>query len=403
MASTAASEHPSWRYPAGGGSRDLRIDFLRGLAIVFVVVDHIHLTSAFYTISHERIGGVSGAELFVLLSGVVLGMVHRRRFLADGWAASARRMWSRAGLLYLVSMVVVISAYALSQLPFLDGEVLTQWVDVSTGESYAMYGSTPMLAHTPVPASAVLDVLFLNVGPYQFNVMGLYVALLLLAPFAMWLLMSGRWWVLVVLSAGIYIANLFLQWRLVPSSFENPFPLLSWQFPFCMGLAIGCYQERIRRWFDGYPGKVVVGLAWVVFLTLLFFAWNNPAKAGDPLALRLDVIPESTFWSIYEDWFPRDFLGPLRLLNLVAVVIVFYSLLTRFWTPVYRALGWFLVPLGGATLYVFILHVVFALIVASLPFMDEGSLLLGTLTHVAVLLLLWVMVKTSFLFRWIPR
>ncbi len=393
----------SWRYPADLGSRDLRIDFLRGLAIVFVVVDHIHLESLFYIISHERIGAISGAELFVLLSGVVLGMVHQRRIQKSGWLDSAQRMWSRARLLYVVSLVVVFAAYLLSKVPFLDGEVLTTWTDATTGQTYSMYGSTAELAEMPVPPAAVRDVLFLNVGPYQFNVMGLYVGLLLLAPFAMWLLTRGRWWVLMGVSLAIYVMNFFLEWRVAASSFENPFPLLSWQLPFMAGLTIGYYQDQIRQWFAGPAGKTAAVLAWAAFIVFLFFTWNSPGKLGDPLSLRLDLIPDATFWSIYREGFLRDFLGPLRVLNLVVAVIALYGLLTRFWTPAYRLLGWFLVPLGGATLYVFILHVVFALIVSSLPINEHDSLVVGTMTHVVILALLWLMVKSSFLFRWIPR
>jgi hypothetical protein len=312
-------------------------------------------------------------------------------------------MWRRAGLLYAVSLAVVIAAYGLSKLPFLDGNVLTQWTDESTGETYSMYSTTPLLAQTPVPPSAVFDVLLLNVGPYQFNVMGLYVGLLFLAPVAMWTLMRGRWWHLLLLTTTIYVANLIVHWRFLPTSFENPFPLLTWQFPFMVGLVVGYYRERIYQWFDGPRGTTAVAVAWAAFVGFLFFTWNNPAKLGDPLALRIDLIPEATFWQVYGDWFPRDFLGPLRVVNLAAVVIVFYSLLTRFWTPAYRLLGWLLVPLGGSTLYVFIMHVVFALLVASLPISDSSSLIVGTMTHVALILLLWIMVKTSFLFRWIPR
>lgn len=400
---TGSGGWQSWRYPADAGARDLRIDFLRGLAIVFVVVDHIHLRSAFYVLSHERIGAVSGAEIFVLLSGVVLGQVNRRRLATTGWQSSAERLWRRAGLLYLVSLVIVIAAFGLSKLPFLDGNVLTTWTDNATGQSYEMYGTTPLLAQNPVPPSAVLDVLLLNVGPFQFNVMGLYVALLLLAPLALWSLARGRWWMLLVVSTSVYVANLFLHWRFLPSSFENPFPLLTWQLPFMVGLIVGYYREQIQAWFGGSVGKTVSVLAWSAFVVFLVFTWNNPAKLGDPLSLRLDLISDTTFWRLYGDWFPRDFLGPLRLANLAVLVITLYGLLIKFWAPAYRLLGWFLVPLGGATLYVFILHVVFALIVASLPFIDETSVAVGTLTHVAILALLWIMVRTSFLFRWIPR
>lgn len=400
---TDARARASWRYPAGAGARDLRIDFLRGVAIMFVVVDHIRLNSAFYLLSHERIGAISGAELFVLLSGLVLGMVHRRRAIAEGWRASATRMWARARLLYLVSLVVVAAAYALSSLPFLDDQVLTTWTDDATQVTFSLYGTTPLLLEYPVPPPAVFDIMFLNVGPFQFNVMGLYVVLLALAPLAMRLLLAGRWWVLLLISAGLYGANLFLHWRVLPSAFENQFPLLSWQLLFIGGLSIGFAWERIRGWFDRPPGRVTVLLAWLAFAAFLFFTWNNPAKQDDPWSLGLRVIPDETFWMLYEDWFRRDVLGVLRILNVAAVIIVSYAVLSRLWRPLYRLLGWFFVPLGGATLYVFILHVAFALAVASLPIPEAHSLMVGTMTHVAILALLWIMVQTRFLFRWIPR
>lgn len=370
---------------------------------MFVVVDHIDVDSAYHVLTHERIGAVSGAELFVLFSGVVLGMVHRRRAIVEGWHASASRMWARAKLLYLVSLIVVAFAYVLSKLPFLDSQVLTTWTDEATETTYSLYGTTPLLADYPVPPPAVMDILFLNIGPFQFNVMGLYVVLIMLAPLAMWLLITGRWWLLMLGSAGLYVANLFLHWRILPSAYENQFPLLSWQLLFMLGLAVGFGWQRIVQWFDRPSGRIVVLLAWIAFFVFLFFASNNPAKLNDPWALRFDLIPDETFWQLYEDWFRRDFLGALRLVNVAAVVIVFYGVLTRLWTPLNRLLGWFFVPLGGATLYVFILHVVFALVVASLPFLEGASLLANTVTHTVILLLLWIMVQAKFLFRWIPR
>jgi len=400
-ASTPAEQ--GWRYVADPDGRDLRIDFLRGLAILFVVVDHIELNSAFYILSHERIGVVTGAELFVLLSGIVLGLVHRRRAIEAGWSSSASRMWGRARLLYAASLVVVIAAYLLSHLPFLDGDVLTTWTDTTTGTTYDLYGSTPLLADYPVPPPAVFDILLLDVGPYQFNVMGLYVALLLLAPLLFRLTLTGRWWLLLALSMAAYAGNLFLHWRIVPSSFANQFPLLSWQVLFVLGLIAGFFNTAIREWFRGPAGKAVIALAAVAVVLFAVFSWNNPDKLGDPWALRLDMIATDRFNEIYEQWFRRDFLGPLRLVNVLVVVIAFYAVLTRFWTPINRALGWLLVPLGGATLYVFIMHVAFNLLVASLPFIDAESLLAGTLTHAAVLLLLWAMVRSRFLFRWVPR
>jgi fucose 4-O-acetylase-like acetyltransferase len=69
---------------------------------------------------------------------------------------------------------------------------------------------------------------------------------------------------------------------------------------------------------------------------------------------------------------------------------------------VQRALGWFLIPLGRATLYVFIMHVVLIAVVANIPALQQEDVLLNTAAYAVVLGLLWVMVRTRFLFRVIP-
>ena len=88
---------------------------------------------------------------------------------------------------------------------------------------------------------------------------------------------------------------------------------------------------------------------------------------------------------------------------MLLVTITGYALLSAYWRPLERALGWFLVPLGQATLYVFILHVFLILVAANIPALQQGDVWLNSAAYVAVLGLLWVMVRTRFLFRIIPR
>ena len=80
-----------------------------------------------------------------------------------------------------------------------------------------------------------------------------------------------------------------------------------------------------------------------------------------------------------------------------------YALLTAYWRPLERALGWFLVPLGRASLYVFVLHVPVALLVANVPGLSGAGVALGTLAHGLVLGVLWTLVHRQVLFRVIPR
>src|SRR4030095_2687561 len=80
--------------------RDVRIDWLRGLAMTCVIVNHSKLSSLLSWFSYERFWIVTAAEVFVVLSGVVLGMVYGRRLARDGWRAVVRGLGRRALLLY---------------------------------------------------------------------------------------------------------------------------------------------------------------------------------------------------------------------------------------------------------------------------------------------------------------
>jgi hypothetical protein len=63
-----------WQTPSKG-SRDFRIDWLRGLAMTLVIVNHSKMSSLLSWFSYERFWVVTAAEVFVVLSGAVLGMV----------------------------------------------------------------------------------------------------------------------------------------------------------------------------------------------------------------------------------------------------------------------------------------------------------------------------------------
>lgn len=407
-----ARRHPDGSALAysGPANRDLRIDMLRGVAIVFIVVNHIALVSVFQTVSQEAIGVVSGAELFVLLSGVVLAMVHRSRVASGGIGEVVIRTTGRAWKLYRTALVVIVVVFVLSVLPGVNGTVVTTFTDQGTGAAggaglgrvYELYANTDQLLGYPVNPQAVLDLALLRVGPWQFNIMGLYVVLLLVSPLVLWLL-SRRWWApLLAVSLGLYVLSAVARPRLLPSQFEDSFPLLTWQALFVIGMVGGYYRREIVGWFRTRWGTVALGACVVLAVGLALFSWNNPylASAADA---RLGLIPDNSFREVYGLLFGRTYLEVGRLVNVLLIVIALYALLGAYWKPISAAVGWFFVPLGQATLYVFIMHVFFALLVWNIPALTEGSLWLDSAVYIVILGLLWVMVKTQFLYRIVPR
>ena len=391
-------------------NRDLRVDMFRGIAIVFVVVNHVGLVSLFQNGTQEAVGMVSGAELFVLLSGVVLGMIYRPRLEAGRLGEVIIRTGERAWKLYRTALAVVLLIFLLSLVPFVNGNAVTTYTDQGTGASgtsatgrvYDLYTNADQLLAYPVNPQIFLDLAMMRLGPWQFNVMGLYVILLAVSPLILWAL-SRRWAVgILTCSWGLYAIGALTHWRLLPSQSEDSFPVLIWQVLFVTGIVAGYHRREIFAWFSTRAGTIILGLIVLAFVALMLFSWNNPYLSS-AVDVRLGLVPDNTFRLVYDSLFERTSLGIGRLVNVLLLVVTGFAVMSAFWRPIHAALGWFFIPLGQATLYVFIMHVFFALLVANITALATGNTWLNTAVYIAILGLLWVMVKTRFLFKVVPR
>src|SRR5258708_1757472 len=99
------------------GRRNVAIDVLRGYCIVMMITSHTG-TSTYVNNGVHLLRFVSGAEGFVFLAGLVLGMVYRRKLDADSPMNSYKAMWKRAGLIWAVHCVAVLLAVSLNSTIF---------------------------------------------------------------------------------------------------------------------------------------------------------------------------------------------------------------------------------------------------------------------------------------------
>lgn len=408
LAGAAARLRPQWRYEPDG-SRDDRLDLFRGWIIIAVVVTHIEVGGAWSYVTLNAIGAITGAEMFVLLSGVVLGMVYAPTVRRLGEWGAAVTAWRRARKLYVTALVVVLLVPLLGLVPGVMSEAVTTFTDRGTGENgsqvagqvYDLYPNLARLLDYPPPWYAVRQLLLLEIGPWVFNIMGLFVVLSLLVPLAMWLIRRGLWWLLLAGSWAAYAVGAVTGWHPLPSQFEYVFPLLLWQLPFLHGLVVGHYRARITRALTTRTGVLAVGVVVVGYAVLLGWLWLANRNGLDPL-----VVPADTYAWLYDNAYTRVFLRPGRLLDLAVLLVVAYAVLTTCWKPVNRVVGWFWTPLGSNSLYVFVVHVFFVIAVASLaalPWLPVEDFWVGTLVHTVVVLAIWAMVRRRVLFRVIPR
>ncbi|WP_144710438.1 OpgC domain-containing protein [Curtobacterium pusillum] len=399
---------PSWRYPDDGKpGRDLRLDLFRGFIILAVVITHIEIGGPYSYITLHATGAITGAEMFVFLSGMVLGMTYPFAIKKFGEWAAAIGAWKRARKQYLVTLGVILVVFALSFVPFLNTDAITTFTDRGTGTGgvgaegrvYDLYPNAMQLLAYPPPWYAIRQFLLLEMGPWPFNIMGLFVVLSLFIPAFMWVIKRGFWWALLVVSWALYVYQAVNpDFRPINSQFESVFPLLTWQVVFTHGLVLGYYRRQIIRALTGRLGKVLIGVGIGGYALFLVYVW-----AGNHFGFVPTPFPASMYDDLYNTAYQRVDLQWGRLVDIAFFAIVSYAILTVFWKPIAATIGWLWIPIGQASLYVFVWQVFFALAIASIPGVDWNNGWIGFATHTVLILLVWYMIRKRFMFSVIPR
>ena len=323
-----------------------------------VIVNHSKLTSILSWFSYERFWVVTAAEVFVVLSGVVLGMVYGRRLDRDGWFAVVRGLSRRALLLY-VSFIAVTVSLLLISLTGVDVQSLAGGTD-----PVAEWFTDPRA----MSAAAWRDLAFMRSGPWPFEIVGLYVWLVAAAVPCLLALRVAGWRPVLAVSWGIYIAYRIAPHPLTSAEFEDVFPIPAWQLLFVHGIAIGYFRDRLSA-FIVERQKVLPIAAAAASAIFFLFALCNPWAAG-PSWMHWHVISPDRFTDIYGGYFGLSNLGVGRLVNLAVALPLGYGLLTWCWTLASRVQIVF-VTLGQQSLGAFVLHVYALLLLQQVPHVDD--------------------------------
>ena len=399
---------PSWRYPDDGKpGRDLRLDLFRGFIILAVVITHIEIGGPYSYITLHATGAITGAEMFEFLSGMVLGMTYPFAIKKFGEWVAAVGAWKRARKQYLVTLGVILVVFAMSFVPFLNTDAITTFTDRGTGTGgvgaegrvYDLYPNAMQLLAYPPPWFAIKQFLLLEMGPWPFNIMGLFVVLSLFIPVFMWVIRRGFWWALLLVSWGVYVFQaLNPEFRPLNSQFEAVFPLLTWQVVFTHGLVLGYYRRQVIGALTGRLGRVLIGVGITGYALFLVYVW-----AGNQFGFTPAPFPATMYDQLYNTAYQRVDLQWGRLVDIAFFAIVSYAILTVFWKPIAAVIGWLWIPIGQASLYVFVWQVFFALAIASIPGVDWFNGWIGFAAHTVLILLVWYMIRKKFLFSIIPR
>ncbi|MCC7370457.1 MAG: OpgC domain-containing protein [Chloroflexi bacterium] len=380
------------RYVATPFGRDPRLDLLRGFCVFAMIVDHIGGVSWLYWLTGGNTGPVTAAEGFVFLSGLVLGIVSRRRIEKNGLRAAVITTLRRALTLYLLTVVLTLVFLGLTV-----GTSLALWVDRSLlGE----------VESWPALIGAVAAVRFTWNGT---DILALYALLLAAAPLALVLLSAGRALPLLVASWALWLGYQVLPETLVvPWHIEHAttFPFAAWQALFISALTLGYHRRELSHWLTHESQRPTgaglvyrAGLGAAACGLLLLAASLTPGQA---YAATATVLPLTAV-----DLFDKASLGVGRILTFAVVAVAVYGGLTLFWRPIERLTGWLLIPLGQVSLYAYTVHLFLILAAYNVPpyvgSPEAGWELHNTVGQLLLVLILWAMVKRKVLFSLIPR
>ncbi len=363
-------------YPIFAMTRKPELDALRGLMLLLITVTHVPTTISDRL--SQPFGFVSAAEGFVFLSAFLVGSVYTKIAFEKGPGAMRRGLWDRAGLVWawhaamLLYLFTIIAALGIA----------TDQAAIKNMISFYMQA----------PVTALLSSLALIYNPPLLDILPMYVLFMLASPLALTIGLRYRrygWTIVFGISVLFWI---FAQFELdrglyawitsrtirVPLHQSGAFELAAWQFLWIFGLWMGSSMQAGENVEQGeiekpkfHSTRSLVWLALAIVVGCMI--WRH-AVGQAPFGGRNDLN------LLFDKWQ----LGPLRLINFVAMMIV----VMHFGPPVARVMRFrFLEVLGNASLPVFCAHLVCALLLLALvgdrrgqmPVALEVLILLGTI------------------------
>jgi hypothetical protein len=333
------------------------VDFWRGFALITIFIDHIPgLSYDKYTLTNFSVS--DAADLFVFLAGWSL------RLMADGGGRRmptrdiVLRLFGRALELYAAQVLITMLAIAMLAITAteLQNPLLLQWHNAAA------------VFDDPVPTHVGLALLTHQLG--YFDILPLYVVLMLMAPFFAVIDRLAPNLVLPA-SAALYITALVFQltlptWPVSGTWFFNP---LAWQFTFVLGFVLARIDDGPGAWLRRHIIRVrMLALPILIYFTLaVLFGWF-----WDPT----DVPSPQLFFLLDKGW-----ATPPRLIQFLALVAVFsiaFPYIRRFGEQRYTRfvvmpLIRMLAMLGRNSLYVFCIGSLLSLAGQVLRFYYRGS------------------------------
>lgn len=237
----------------GQTGRDHRVDFLRGLALASIFINHVP-GNVYEKLTHRNFGFSDAAEVFVLLAGFASAYAYFARYERGERLDSSLKALKRSGVLYMSHVVTTVAAIAL----FCLAAVL--FAHPGYLDDSIVYVNIKSIFEDPIKAFPGIIGLGHQLG--YFNILPMYMVILAMLPVMMWLAKRS----LSLLLGASIILYLFAGWFVIDMPnfpkeggwFFNPF---AWQILFVIGFILG---QRTRE------GRVFAYNPWLFWASVVY-------------------------------------------------------------------------------------------------------------------------------------
>ena len=315
------------------------LDILRGYFLIVILINHIELYPSgfdFFTGRGRLL--VSAAEGFFFMSGLLVGMVYKRR-LSLGFSFIFKKMWKRALQLYAGSIVTTLLFTALA---------------VYLNHPYIKEGIFSVIDWPHI----IYQTLLMRYGYGWADFLDRFAILMLLAPFGFYLIARGKWWLLAAAS--------LTAWALRGNNFT-----LSWQIIFAAGMILGFYWFELNQRLAKLKAKTrkrlkfwLLSLASATFIlsyaSVFLLSYLNQHLLGNPASLShwLQTLTlkwnsaNQFVWLYSEKWT----MGPIRIILFLVWFTALYLLVDKHYETITNSTRGIVELLGRNSLFVYIAH-----------------------------------------------
>ncbi|MFT4013099.1 MAG: OpgC domain-containing protein [Paracoccus sp. (in: a-proteobacteria)] len=272
------------------------LDMLRGYALVCIMLDHMPL-SVLRNITLANFVVFDAAELFVLLSGFLVGMVWVKVEERHGLRRAQLRFLKRAFQVWLALVAGAVLLALFSHLLF----------SLKINHTAVWFQYSRWVVENPLGYLGTVMLMWMQ--PNLLDVLALYVVLIITVPVTVPFLLRMPWLAMAVSVAVWWFAGPLNT--LVPNQrpgglLFNPF---GWQLLFFIGIGFGAFRGRVMPMLKRHSALLTTAsLGVLAFGAAILICWRIGPAAKPVAAFLKSIYGEIDKWS----------LDGLRLMSIMA-------------------------------------------------------------------------------------